>query len=57
MNSWFFILVLFVAKYAGNDETKKLESEEAWKKLKECGGIFIPGGYGNRGFRGKIKAA
>ena len=44
-------------KYAGNDESKKLESEEAWEKLRECGGIFIPGGYGNRGFRGKIKAA
>ncbi|KAL4442389.1 hypothetical protein ABPG74_005730 [Tetrahymena malaccensis] len=42
--------------YVKDEDTKK-EAEEAWSKIKESKGIFIPGGYGNRGFKGKIKAA
>lgn len=47
----------YFKKYACDDEVKRKESVEAWKKLKSSKGILIPGGYGNRGFRGKIKAA
>ncbi|EAS04002.1 CTP synthase (macronuclear) [Tetrahymena thermophila SB210] len=39
------------------DEETKLQAEKAWEIIKSSKGIFIPGGYGNRGFRGKIKAA
>jgi CTP synthase len=30
---------------------------QAWKTLKEADGIIIPGGFGSRGWEGKIKAA
>jgi len=29
---------------------------EAWKKLRRCHGIVVPGGFGSRGFEGKIAA-
>ncbi|KAL3941636.1 MAG: hypothetical protein SGBAC_004050 [Bacillariaceae sp.] len=31
--------------------------EEAWDKVKKAQGIIVPGGFGNRGFEGKILAA
>ena len=31
--------------------------EEAWDKVKNAQGIIVPGGFGNRGFEGKILAA
>ena len=30
--------------------------EAAWAAIKECDGILIPGGFGDRGVRGKIAA-
>lgn len=33
------------------------ESAEAWSKVKNAQGIIVPGGFGNRGFEGKILAA
>jgi CTP synthase len=40
-------------------DSEKLEKddEKAWKHLKECEGIIVPGGFGTRGIEGKIKAA
>jgi CTP synthase len=40
-------------------DSEKLEQndEETWKKLKECAGIVVPGGFGKRGIEGKIAAA
>ncbi len=40
-------------------DSEKLEAndEEVWKKLKECAGIVVPGGFGSRGIEGKILAA
>jgi len=31
--------------------------EEAWNKLKSADGVVVPGGFGNRGFLGKMQAA
>jgi len=30
--------------------------EEAWEKLKSCDGVLVPGGFGDRGFEGKMLA-
>mmetsp|Transcript_13810 Transcript_13810/g.34702 ORF Transcript_13810/g.34702 Transcript_13810/m.34702 type:complete len:563 (-) Transcript_13810:219-1907(-) len=30
---------------------------ESWKKVKNCQGVIVPGGFGNRGFDGKVLAA
>ncbi len=30
---------------------------EAWKKLCECQGVLVPGGFGKRGVEGKMAAA
>ncbi|MFA6038680.1 MAG: CTP synthase [Candidatus Peribacteraceae bacterium] len=40
-------------------DSEKLEADdqETWKKLKECAGIVVPGGFGSRGIEGKILAA
>lgn len=38
------------------EEAKNIYEEE-WKKLKECKGMVIPGGFGIRGIEGKICAA
>jgi len=41
------------------DEEKGEESStknQAWEKLKACNGIVVPGGFGSRGFEGKIAA-
>lgn len=34
-----------------------LEEGKSWDILKECEGILVPGGFGNRGIEGKILAA
>jgi CTP synthase len=31
--------------------------DEAWRKLKTCHGVIVPGGFGQRGWEGKIVAA
>jgi CTP synthase len=33
------------------------DEQEAWDKVKNCQGIIVPGGFGNRGFEGKMLAA
>ena len=37
-------------------EAEELEKENGTKLLKECDGILVPGGFGDRGVEGKIKA-
>ena len=39
------------------DAEKFSNDKDIAKKLKECDGILIPGGFGERGFEGKIKVA
>jgi len=39
-----------------NDETLRDVSKDAWKRLKRCDGVVVPGGFGTRGFEGKIAA-
>ncbi len=34
-----------------------LEKENGNELLKECDGVLVPGGFGDRGFEGKVKAA
>lgn len=40
-------------------DSEKLEEKDkdAWKELKRCKGMVIPGGFGTRGIEGKIAAA
>ncbi len=40
-------------------DSEKLEQKDksAWKDLKSCAGILVPGGFGIRGIEGKIAAA
>jgi CTP synthase len=40
-------------------DSEKLEENdpESWKKLKECAGMIVPGGFGKRGIEGKVMAA
>ena len=40
-------------------EATQLENndEESWNKLRTCDGVIVPGGFGNRGFEGKVLAA
>ena len=33
------------------------QNEEAWNKVKKAHGVVVPGGFGNRGFDGKVLAA
>jgi CTP synthase len=40
---------------AGNADNN--EAKEAWDKLKHADGVIIPGGFGQRGWEGKISAA
>lgn len=39
------------------DTVKISEHESAWKKVKNSDGVIVPGGFGRRGFQGKILAA
>lgn len=41
----------------GNSKEHTEEYQEAWKKVKESDGIVVPGGFGNRGFHGKVLTA
>lgn len=41
----------------GESEDSKMTKDEAWAKLQEADGIVIPGGFGQRGWEGKIQAA
>jgi CTP synthase len=40
-------------------EATDLENDvqEAWNKVRNCQGVIVPGGFGNRGFDGKVLAA
>ncbi len=40
-------------------DSEKLEKKDAgaWKQLRSCAGIIVPGGFGTRGIEGKILAA
>ena len=39
------------------DESKGEEARKnAWNRLRECNGIVVPGGFGTRGFEGKMAA-
>jgi CTP synthase len=40
-----------------NAEKLEKKSKAEWKKLEECAGIVVPGGFGTRGTQGKILAA
>ena len=37
-------------------ENLYLDKEDAWKLLKQADGVVVPGGFGERGLEGKIKA-
>ena len=39
------------------EQNQETSSGEAWEQLKNCDGVIVPGGFGNRGFEGKILAA
>lgn len=40
-----------------NDENTSQETfDNAWNRLKNCDGIVVPGGFGMRGFEGKVEA-
>jgi len=43
---------------SGDDEGEVGDeaSKSAWERLKKCDGIVVPGGFGTRGFEGKIAA-
>ena len=30
--------------------------EDSWQRLKSCNGVIVPGGFGDRGFEGKVRA-
>ena len=48
-------------KKEGEDETAaadaKTRHDEAWEKVRSAHGIIVPGGFGSRGFEGKVRAA
>jgi CTP synthase len=64
-----YLSVIEALKSAGFDNNKKVEivwldaeklekkSKREWKRLEECAGICVPGGFGHRGTEGKILAA
>jgi len=40
-----------------NDEnTSKEAYDDAWNRLRKCDGVVVPGGFGLRGFEGKVEA-
>jgi len=40
-----------------NDEnTSKEAYDDAWFRLRKCDGVVVPGGFGMRGFEGKVEA-
>lgn len=49
----------YIAAADLEDDTKSTDPvlyHEAWKKLCECEGVLVPGGFGKRGVEGKIAA-
>jgi CTP synthase len=42
---------------AEDDASTTPEAKEAWEKLQQADGVIIPGGFGQRGWEGKIAAA
>ncbi|KAI6189811.1 CTP synthase 2 [Aphelenchoides bicaudatus] len=49
-------LVKFSSENAREQREKDQKYEEAWKNLKDCNGILVPGGFGDRGIEGMILA-
>jgi len=39
-----------------NEDISNEVHRDAWERLKKCDGIVVPGGFGTRGFEGKIAA-
>merc|ERR1719464_204152 len=39
------------------NNNQDIESESSWNKVKNADGVIVPGGFGNRGFDGKVLAA
>lgn len=39
------------------EEHQDTMTGESWEKVKNCQGVIVPGGFGNRGFDGKVLAA
>jgi len=39
------------------EENQDTMEGESWEKVKNCQGVIVPGGFGNRGFDGKVLAA
>jgi CTP synthase len=46
-----------LAEGEGSTPDATIEAKEAWEKLKQADGVIIPGGFGQRGWEGKISAA
>mmetsp|Transcript_6044 Transcript_6044/g.9235 ORF Transcript_6044/g.9235 Transcript_6044/m.9235 type:complete len:554 (-) Transcript_6044:276-1937(-) len=44
------------ATHLENEERGK-EYDDAWNKVKQADGVIVPGGFGNRGFKGKTLTA
>jgi len=42
---------------AGGEQQERDTYETAWKKIKEADGVIVPGGFGQRGWEGKLLAA
>jgi CTP synthase len=46
------------AEFSIEEKQKRQEDQDAaWSLLKSADGVIVPGGFGNRGFEGKMKAA
>jgi len=41
----------------GEQKQDKAEYDSAWEKISTADGVIVPGGFGNRGFLGKVLAA
>lgn len=39
-----------------DENTSKEIYDDAWARLKKCDGVLVPGGFGMRGFEGKVRA-
>jgi CTP synthase len=46
-----------LAEGEGSTPDATIKAKEAWEKLKQADGVIIPGGFGQRGWEGKISAA
>ena len=41
----------------GEEKTDKADYDAAWEAIRAADGVIVPGGFGNRGFEGKMLAA